>query len=138
MSDFRADLHRLAISKIKFPISTKILAELRRIARAYEMAGRDGDYARAIAFDNAFHTCLIELCENRFLIASIGEMSAAARAIDCFRIADPTTLSRTVADHQQIIEAATRSHGSELVELCVNHVFSSSDNYIRDSLLYRH
>jgi DNA-binding GntR family transcriptional regulator len=138
LSDFRADLHRLAISKIKFPISTKSLAELRRIARVYEMAVHDGDYAQAIASDNAFHTCLFKLCENRFLTASIGEMSAAARPIDCFRIADPATLSRAVADHQQIIEAATRGHAHELTELCVNHVFTSSDIYVRDVLLHRH
>lgn len=138
LSAFRADLYRLAISKIRFPISTKSLAELRRIARAYEMAAHDGDYAQAIASDNAFHTCLFELCENRYLIASIGEMSAAARPIDCFRIADPAISSRAVADHQQIIEAATRGHASELAERCVNHVFSSSDTYIRDVLLHRH
>ncbi|CTQ75518.1 GntR family transcriptional regulator [Roseibium alexandrii] len=138
LSAFRADLHRLAVSKIKFPISTKSLAELRRIARAYEMAVHDGDYAQAIASDNAFHTCLFELCENRFLTASIGEMSAAARPIDCFRIADPATLSRAVADHRQIIEAATRGNAGELAELCVNHVFASSDTYIREVLLHRH
>ncbi len=138
LSAFRADLHRLAISKISFPISTRSLAELRRIARAYEMAARDGDYARAIAFDNAFHTSLFELCENRYLIASIGEMSVAARPIDCFRIADPATLSRAVADHQQIVEAATRGNAGELAERCVNHVFASSDIYIRDVLLHRY
>jgi DNA-binding GntR family transcriptional regulator len=138
LSDFRADLHRLAVAKIRFPISTKTLAELRRIARAYEMAAHDGDYAQAVACDNAFHTCLFELCGNRFLTASIGEMSAAARPIDCFRIADPATLIRTVADHQQILEAATRGHAHELTELCVNHVFASSDTYIREVLLHRH
>ncbi len=138
LSDFRADLHRLAISKIRFPISTKTLAELRRIARAYELAAHDGNYAQAIASDNAFHTCLFELCENRFLTASIGEMSAAARPIDCFRIADPATLSCAVADHRQIIEAATRGNAGELAELCVNHVFASSDTYIREVLLHRH
>lgn len=138
MSEFRADLHRLAVSKIKFPISTKSLAELRRIASAYETAGQAGGYGRAVALDDAFHTCLSGLCENRYLIATMREMSAAARPIDCFRIADPTTLSRTASDHQQIIEAATRGHAHELTELCVNHVFSPSDNYIRDVLLHRH
>jgi DNA-binding GntR family transcriptional regulator len=138
LSDFRADLHRLAVSRIKFPISTKSLAELRRVARAYEMAVHDGDYEQAIASDNAFHTCLFELCENRYLIASIGEMSAAARPIDCFRIADPAISSRAVADHQQIVEAATRGNSVELAECCVNHVFSSSDTYVRDVLLHRH
>ncbi|MBO9427791.1 GntR family transcriptional regulator [Labrenzia sp. R4_1] len=137
LSAFRADLYRLAISKIRFPISTKSLAELRRIASAHETAGQAGDYGRAVTLDNAFHTCLSELCENRYLIASIGEMSAAARPIDCFRIADPAISSRAVADHQQIIQAATRSHSSELIELCVNHIFSSSDNYVRDVLLHR-
>ncbi|WP_306150163.1 MULTISPECIES: GntR family transcriptional regulator [unclassified Roseibium] len=138
LSDFRADLHRLAVSKIKCPISTKSLAELRRIARAYETAGHARDYAKAVALDATFHTCLFELCENKYLSASINEMSAAARPIDCFRIADPATLSRAVADHRQIFEAATRGNAGELAELCVNHVFASSDTYIRDVLLHRH
>ncbi|MDE0590016.1 GntR family transcriptional regulator [Halocynthiibacter sp. C4] len=133
--EFRVDLHRLAVSKIKLPLDEAVLARLSELASTHEAACADGRLADVIECNNAFHDCLFDQCGNPFLANTIRQVAAATNSIRSYRIADPKLLKQAASEHRAMIEAASGGDLEVLDRLVEAHIIPSRDMYLRDRKL---
>ncbi|PRY22119.1 GntR family transcriptional regulator [Aliiruegeria haliotis] len=129
---FRADLHRLAIVRMRLPLAEKVVADLEVLAGRHEAAIRDGDLATVILCNNAFHDLLFDQCDNRFVADSIRQLGSASHAIRSYRVNDPQLLEQAAAEHREMIALARAGEREALASLCVRHILPSKDLYLRD------
>lgn len=130
--EFRAELHRLAISKINLPLDDETVARMADLADAHEAACADGRLADVIEHNNAFHDCLFDRCGNPFLATTIRQVGAAANSIRSYRIADPNLLKQAASEHRAMIEAARVGDREELDRLVERHILPSRNLYLKD------
>lgn len=130
--EFRADLHRLAVSHMTLPLDPTVLKELRSICDAHEAAIEEDDLATVIQLNNAFHDLFFDQCGNRYLSDAIRHHAALSHAIRSYRVGDPALLQQAVQEHRQILQQAERGDYERLTDLCARHIEPSRDMYLKD------
>lgn len=130
---FRADLHKLAVSRMTLPLPETVTRELTALAEAHELACQRADLAQVIEFNNAFHDLLFDQCGNPFISETVRRMAAASNAIRSYRIGDADLLHQAAQEHREMIAASRAGNRDVLSSLCVAHILPSLELYLRDN-----
>jgi len=130
--DFRADLHRLAVTQMPLPFSQDLLRSLQETADKHELAIENNDLVNVIRHNNLFHDLLFDQCGNRYLVETIRHLAAIAHAIRSYRMGDPRLLDQAAAEHRQMIVAGRSGDREALALLVVQHIEPSKNLYLQE------
>ena len=130
--ELRADLHVLAIARMRMPLDDADIEVLDHLAGAHAAAVAHGDLAQVIATNDSFHDAFFGRCGNRFLAAQIHQLGQACRGIRSLRAGDPTLLRQAVEEHREMVRLARAGERVALSKLCADHIEPSKQLYLRD------
>jgi DNA-binding GntR family transcriptional regulator len=130
----REVLHRAAVRAMPVPIGEDRLARV-EAARSQHAAAAETRDPTAIHHANmAFHRALYALCDNPYLAESIRLHDWLSFPVRGYGIADPEALRQACREHAEMMSALRRADMVALEALCVAHMQTARDIYVRKFL----
>ncbi len=127
--EMRAMLQSEAASRIPLPADPNLIAELESINAAYEAEVEAHNLKRVCELNNRFHHTMFSACNNHYLSGLIQRVWTETLGIRCYAIGDPQLLARARDEHWQMLEALKAGNRTELVRLCVDHIWPALEAY---------
>ncbi len=129
--DVREILQRQAALRIRLPAAASDVARIEAIEAEYERHLEAGDLRGIHDANDRFHDAVFGLCGNRHLQELIKSMLDLTYAVRTRSLADPGDRARARSEHRLIITYLQGTDSWALAELCVDHMRSRRDAYLR-------
>lgn len=137
--DMRSLLHEAAVKRMKLPADSGLISELKRLNDLYRKAFDSGQLGLAVDTNDLFHRTFFSYCGNPLLEETIEAFWVQSGAIHSYAIADLTLAYHSVAQHEEIIEAAQQDDPQRLIDACNDHLYPALEAYRRrNGLLTSH
>jgi DNA-binding GntR family transcriptional regulator len=129
--DVREILQRQAALRIRLPAAAADVIRIEAIEAEYERHLTTGDLRGIHDANGRFHDAVFGLCGNRHLQNLIKSMLHLTYTVRTRSLADPQDRARARSEHRLIIACLKGSDSWALAELCVDHIRSRRDAYLR-------
>lgn len=127
--EVRELLTRQAALMIPLPAPAAIVDRLRAIQAEYARA--DGDLRRLHEINDEFHAALFSACGNPYLVRTLQDYAGLTLPMRAKNLADPEGVARSRREHEMMIELLEGTDGWALAQLCVAHLKTSKDDYLK-------
>jgi DNA-binding GntR family transcriptional regulator len=131
--DVRELLQRQAALRIALPASAELVARLTKIQAAYRGAVAASRFRAAHELNDEFHLALFGGSGNDYLVDSVRSYMQLSLLVRAKTMADPTTLQRSVAQHDVMIELLKGRDAWALAQLCVEHIQPAKTAYLSEA-----
>jgi DNA-binding GntR family transcriptional regulator len=135
--EVRELLQRQAALRIALPASAELIASLERLHKDYQRFLRARDFGALHETNDAFHITMLSACGNQYLVESIRHYMRLSLPVRSTRTADLAHAQQSARDHHMMIQALKGTDSWAVAQLCVDHLQSAKNDYLRDRDLSR-
>lgn len=129
--EVREILEREAALRISMPVNPALIVELTRIQKAYDSAGKRGDWHSINMLNDGFHRALYGACTNRLLADQIESLALQVQPVRIRFLADVQGRKRAGEDHWGIIDALKKGDRDKLAYICGDHIHHGRQEYAK-------
>lgn len=130
--EVRELLQRQAALRISLPAAPQLIAQLEQLHNDYGRFLRARDFSAVHEVNDAFHITLFAACGNQYLVESIKHYMRLSLPVRSTKTTDTDHALKAERDHYMIIQLLKGTDGWALAQLCVDHLQSAKNDYLRD------
>ena len=130
--EVRELLQRQAALRISLPAAPQLIAQLEPLHSDYGRFLRARDFGAVHEVNDAFHITLFAACGNQYLVESIKHYMRLSLPVRSTKTTDTDHALKAERDHYMIIQLLKGTDGWALAQLCVDHLQSAKNDYLRD------
>lgn len=130
--EVRELLQRQAALRIPLPASPELIATLERLHEDYVRFLDARDFGALHETNDAFHIVMLSACRNEYLVESIKHYMRLSLPVRSTKTADVEHARQSAQDHYMMIQALKGTDSWALAQLCVDHLQSAKNDYLRD------
>lgn len=98
------------------------LEEFRELAEAIVQGAADGDLARYLAADTAFHTALLGVTGNGRLVETVAHLRAQTRLVGLADLLHTPELTASAREHSELLDLLAAGRGADAERLMRRHI----------------
>jgi DNA-binding GntR family transcriptional regulator len=117
---------RLACERIR----PEDVEHVREMEAAYATQAASGDFRALMSADDRFHDAIYVAAGNSCLLELIQQLRRQVHAVRFNAWAQPERITRSLAEHRQMVQAFERRDGARLADLTREHLGVAKDTYL--------
>jgi DNA-binding GntR family transcriptional regulator len=130
--EVRELLQRQAVLRIPLPASENLIAALEALQEQYLRFLDERDFGAVHECNDAFHMIMISACGNDYLVESIKHYMRLSLPVRSTKTVDIEHARKSAGEHYMMIQALKGTDSWALAQLCVDHLQSAKNDYLRD------
>jgi DNA-binding GntR family transcriptional regulator len=130
--EVRELLQRQAALRIPLPAAAALIGKLEFLHEDYLRFLAERDFGAVHECNDAFHMTMIAACGNDYLVESIKHYMRLSLPVRSTKTVDVAHAQKSAGEHYMMIQALKGTDGWALAQLCVDHLQSAKNDYLRD------